>query len=198
MGETRRSSRRSPLHSVTGENKLAFTLLAQRVPLAASAQTDDESEALLFGVAGFLDAPDLGVYPGETRGYVRELWDRWWPHRDEMARLILPETLAARGQPSIESSATPPRRARGPGQCLALVYPVVVREETRGTRTISFSVSHILSGISITRFRPRRLNTMALIGESRIAEIVANVLLPFFLARGFDIWAAYARIDRHA
>jgi hypothetical protein len=35
---------------------------------------------------------------------------------------------------------------------------------------------------------------MALIGESRIAEILANVLLPLFLAEGFDIWAAYEKL----
>ena len=35
---------------------------------------------------------------------------------------------------------------------------------------------------------------MALIGESRIAEILANVLLPFFLAEGTDVWAEYAKL----
>jgi len=35
---------------------------------------------------------------------------------------------------------------------------------------------------------------MAIIGDSRIAEILANVLLPFFLAEGRDIWSAYEKL----
>jgi hypothetical protein len=35
---------------------------------------------------------------------------------------------------------------------------------------------------------------MALVGESRIAEILANVLLPFFLAEGADVWTAYEKL----
>jgi hypothetical protein len=34
---------------------------------------------------------------------------------------------------------------------------------------------------------------MALIGESRIAEILANVLLPLFFAEGANVWAAYEK-----
>src|SRR5438132_11379330 len=35
---------------------------------------------------------------------------------------------------------------------------------------------------------------MALIGESRIAEILANVLFPFWLADDLKIWPAYAQL----
>src|SRR5437763_6530054 len=75
------------------QNKLAFTLLAQRLPLASLRKNPDDLEAILFGVAGFLAAPDLAAYRDESRGYVRNLWDRWWPHRDEMQRLLLPAKL---------------------------------------------------------------------------------------------------------
>ena len=75
------------------QNKLAFTLLAQRLPLAALRRNHDDIEAILFGVAGFLAAPDLAAYREETRGYLRNLWDRWWPRRDEMQRLILPPKI---------------------------------------------------------------------------------------------------------
>src|SRR5205807_3575809 len=75
------------------ENKLAFTLLAQRLPLASLRKEPDDLEAILFGVAGFLAAPDLAAYRDETRSYVRNLWDRWWPHRDAMQRVVLPANL---------------------------------------------------------------------------------------------------------
>src|SRR6266568_652426 len=72
------------------ENKLPFTLIAQRLPLTLLREKADDSEAMLFGAAGFLEAPDLGIFKRSTREYVRKLWDRWWPHRDEAQRMILP------------------------------------------------------------------------------------------------------------
>ena len=35
---------------------------------------------------------------------------------------------------------------------------------------------------------------MALIGESRVAEILANVLFPFWLGEDIDVWAEYAKL----
>jgi hypothetical protein len=72
------------------ENKLPFTLIAQRLPLKVLRENAEDNEAMLYGVAGFLEGPDLGVFKRSTRDYVRKLWDRWWPHRDEMQRMILP------------------------------------------------------------------------------------------------------------
>ncbi|MDQ2824766.1 MAG: DUF2851 family protein, partial [Verrucomicrobiota bacterium] len=68
------------------ENKFPFTLIAQRLPLKFLREHATDMEALLFGVVGFLEAPDLTIYKRSTREYVRNLWDRWWPHRDEMQR----------------------------------------------------------------------------------------------------------------
>jgi Protein of unknown function (DUF2851) len=58
------------------QNKLAFTLLAQRLSLTSLRKLPDDLEAILFGVAGFLTTPDLAEYRDETRSYVRNLWDR--------------------------------------------------------------------------------------------------------------------------
>src|SRR4030095_7307890 len=65
------------------ENKLPFTVLTQRLPLRLLRENVEECEALLFGTAGFLQMPDLDVYKKSARKYVRQLWDRWWPHRDD-------------------------------------------------------------------------------------------------------------------
>src|SRR5438445_395294 len=75
------------------ENKLPFTLLAQRLPLKLLRRQSTDCEALLFGIAGFLQASDLDVYERSTRKYVRQLWDNWWPQRDGLQRLILPAKL---------------------------------------------------------------------------------------------------------
>src|SRR5213596_1102889 len=72
------------------ENKLPFTLLAQRFPLRLLRENIADCEALLFGAGGFLETPDLDIYDKSAREYVRQLWDRWWPHRDDLKRLVLP------------------------------------------------------------------------------------------------------------
>jgi len=75
------------------QNKLPFTLLAQRLPLRLLRANSIDAEAMLFGVAGFLQASDLDVYERSARKYVRQLWDRWWPHRDALQQLILPAKI---------------------------------------------------------------------------------------------------------
>src|SRR6478609_1230850 len=72
------------------ENKLPFTLLTQRLSLPLLRENVEDCEALPFGAAGFLETPDLDIYKKSAREYVRQLWDRWWPHRDDLERLILP------------------------------------------------------------------------------------------------------------
>ncbi|HEY5990977.1 MAG TPA: DUF2851 family protein, partial [Candidatus Udaeobacter sp.] len=57
------------------ENKLPYTLLAQRLPLRLLRENVENCEALLFGAAGFLETPDLDTYRKSAREYVRQLWD---------------------------------------------------------------------------------------------------------------------------
>src|SRR5207237_3056221 len=75
------------------QNRLPFTLLAQRLPLAFLRKRREDAEAMLFGVAGFLDAPDLDAQRKSTRSYLRSLWDRGWNYPDKFWRLVLPGKL---------------------------------------------------------------------------------------------------------
>jgi hypothetical protein len=72
-------------------NKLPFTLLAQRLPLKLLRKSN--ADALLFGVSGFLPATDLGSFDTPTRAYLRGLWEKWWPQRAEFERLTLAPDL---------------------------------------------------------------------------------------------------------
>jgi hypothetical protein len=67
-------------------NKLPFQLLAQRVPLSDAASA--RGEALLFGVAGFLEKPEPPA--GAARTEVAELWSSWWKLRAARSNSILP------------------------------------------------------------------------------------------------------------
>jgi hypothetical protein len=202
------------------ENKLPFTLIAQRLPLKLLREKPDESEAMLFGVAGFLEAADLDVFKGSTRKYVRTLWDRWWPHRDAMHRMILPAkvwrlsgtrplnhpqrrvaALAMLVQKwpvfrrSIDIAArfrlpSPQPSPRGRGD------PFSHREKVRMRAPNDFlgRLDHPFWNFHYTLTSDAASRKMALIGESRVAEILANVLFPFWLADDLEIWPAYAQL----
>jgi len=53
------------------ENKLPFMLIAQRLSLRSLLGKMADAEAILFGLAGFLESPDLAVYKKSAKNYVR-------------------------------------------------------------------------------------------------------------------------------
>lgn len=174
------------------ENKLAFTLLAQRIPLALLRSSAGDAEALLFGTAGFLDAADLGVYAGDTRAYVRALWDTWWLRREPLRRLILPRKLWK------FSGARPlnhPQRRVAALAALALKWPQFLKAlSSREHRTIGeffASLHHFYWDFHYSLRSEAATKPMALIGESRVTDILANVVFPLHVAEGYDIWPAY-------
>lgn len=178
------------------QNKLPFTLMAQRISLAALRAHPDNAEALLFGVAGFLAATDLSLYENDTRGYVRGLWDRWWPQRDEMERLVLRPTLWR------FTGARPlnhPQRRLGALAAIAREWPGLIK--SLGTDEAASSTSDFLLGITDPFWNRHYTLTsdpapkeMALIGKSRVAEILANVVFPFLAAQGAEPWPDYEKL----
>ena len=178
------------------QNKLPFTLLAQRMPLAPLRQRGDDAEALLFGIAGFLEVPDLSIYETETRGYLRSLWDRWWPHRDEMRRLVLPPTLWRL------SGARPlnhPQRRLGALATIASEWPrfmdsLGAEDPIAATRQFLLGLTHPYWTQHYTLTSAAAATEMALVGDSRAAEILANVIFPFLTAQGADVWPGYHKL----
>ncbi|MDQ6626530.1 MAG: DUF2851 family protein, partial [Verrucomicrobiota bacterium] len=177
------------------QNKLPFTLLAQRLPLARLRDRADDAEALLFGVAGFLAASDLGVYEHETRAYVRTLWDRWWRQRDAMQRLVLPAQLWS------FSGARPlnhPQRRLGALAALAASWPALTKRisarDSAGVETFLTDLAHPFWNWHYTLTSDATTRQMALIGSSRAAEILANVVFPFLWAEGAELWGDYEKL----
>jgi len=164
------------------ENKLPFTLLAQRLPLKLLRQQSTDSEALLFGIAGFLQAPDLDAYERSTRKYVRQLWDNWWPHRDDLQRLILPAKL---WRLSGTRPLNHPQRRVAALATLAHNWPAFQRSSGKRSSSVASDffqgLEHPFWNSHYTLTAEASPKEMALIGESRIAEIMANVLFPFWL-----------------
>lgn len=178
------------------ENKLPFTLIVQRFPLKMLRKNLDDVEAILFGIAGFLETPDLAIYKKSAKNYVRELWDRWWPHRDELQRLILPAKIW-------KLSSTRP--ANHPQRRLAALS-ILVREWPAFRRSLgkqnAAAVEKCFAGLdhSFWKFRytltaDASAEPMALVGESRVADILANVIFPFWHAEDVNVWADYAKLS---
>src|SRR5213596_3427604 len=185
------------------ENKLPFTLLAQRAPLRLLRENVQNCEALLFGGAGFLETSDLDIYKKSAREYVRQLWDGWWPHRDELQRLILPAN-------SWRLSSTRP--VNHPQRRLAALA-VLARDWSRLLRASGKSsidaandffqaLEHPFWNFHYTLTAPASPKKMALIGDSRVADILANVLFPFWAAHDLEastspntrLWTEYAKL----
>jgi hypothetical protein len=177
------------------ENKLPFTLLAQRLPLKFLREHSAEAEALLFGVAGFLQAPDLDVYARSTRKYVRNLWDRWWPHRDELQRLILPREV---WKISSTRPANHPQRRLAALAALAINWATFAKRlskrDQRALTDFLLGLQHSFWNSHYTLTAKASPNEMALIGESRAAEILANVYYPFAFSEGRDIWSEFSKL----
>ncbi|CAN5497442.1 DUF2851 family protein [soil metagenome] len=179
------------------QNKLPFTLIAQRLSLATLRAHSTEAEALLFGVAGFLRAPDLTIYNEQTRGYVRGLWDLWWPHRDAFERLVVPATLWS------YAGARPlnhPQRRLGALCAIAQEWPaftasLAADEAAHRTETFLRELHHPFWDRRYTLTSDAAAKAMALVGKSRVTEIFANVVFPLLYPQNTAaVRSAYAKL----
>jgi Protein of unknown function (DUF2851) len=178
------------------ENKLPFTLIAQRISLRALRKRLGEAEAILFGVAGFLENSDLDVYKRSARNYLRQLWDCWWPHRDELQRLILPRktwklsSTRPVNHPQRRLAALSLLAGRWPGFRRSLDKRIVA-----AVNKFFNSLDHPFWRTHYTLTANSASDVMALVGESRVADILANAIFPFWQAENPDgIWPAYAKL----
>jgi len=177
------------------ENKLPFTLIAQRIPLKNLRKNIDDAEAILFGLAGSLETPDLEVYKRSAKNYVRELWDRWWPHRDELQRLILPAKV---WKLSSTRPTNHPQRRLAALSILARQWPAFRRSlgkhSAKAVAKFFDTLDHPFWKNHYTLTADASPEAMALVGEARSADILANVVFPFWRVEDVDLWSDYAKL----
>ena len=171
-------------------NKLPFTLLAQRLPLRLLRKGD--ADALLFGVSGFLPASDLGGFDAPTRSYLRGLWERWWPRRAEFERLaVAPKLWRMGGQ----------RPANHPQRRLAALAEIVrhwpkiraLRDRCEPDAIHEFfaKLGDDYWDFHYTVSSKPAAKRMALVGESRVTEMLANVFFPLAIAADETRWTGF-------
>jgi hypothetical protein len=162
-------------------NKLPFQLLAQRVPASLAARP--RGEALLFGLACFLEKPDPPA--GPARAEASALWRAWWKQRAACTRSILPRNAwhLAGLRP-----ANHPLRRLGALAAIARRWKTVRAALESGDleplQQVLGSLTHPFWSYHTTFHSPRRKTPLALLGADRIREIHANLALPLAVANG--------------
>ncbi len=161
-------------------NKLPFTLLAQRLPLKLLRKHD--ADALLFGVSGFLPATDLTAFDSPTRAYLRGLWEQWWPRRGDFERLTLePGLWKLAGQRPVNH---PQRRLAALAQIVAhwpKIRALAKRCEPAAIREFFAKLTDEYWDFHYTVSSKSAAKRMALVGDSRVTDMLANVFFPLAL-----------------
>lgn len=192
-------------------NKLPFRLLAQRFPLsalrrptssssAAAAADNSLIEPFLFAGSGFLAATDLGAMPGDTRGYLRDLWEQWWPHRADNERLVIPRQFwTLKGTRPVNH---PQRRVAALAEIVRnwpIVQSLAESGDIAAIRAYFARLRHPYWDFHYTlSSQPSRVR-MALVGQTRVTDMLANVFYPAAISAGSAtvaprLWQSYRAV----
>lgn len=162
-------------------NRLAMTLLAQRLPVHELVKQGEVAESILFGASGFLSSEIYDQAPPESREYLRGLWECWWRVRDDF------EPVPERRIPWAFSGIRPVNHPQRRLSCLAEVLRHW-REFKKSCKSLD-GVAEFLAARShpywshhYTVKSKRSERKLALIGQDRIRDFQINHLLPERLA----------------
>lgn len=158
-------------------NSTPFLLAAQRIGLRDAGSS--VGEALLFGVAGFLEPRSFDDADEITRRYLKPLWDHWWTVRDALSRLVLPSSIWKMS--GLRPSNHPHRRL---GALFALArdfndLQVAIRNEgSNGFLRFFETLSHPYWSHHWNLRAAKLGRSMALVGADRAGDLMINALLP--------------------
>lgn len=181
-------------------NKLVMAVLAQRLPLTMLRRHERvEREALLFGVAGFLDPSQFeAAADAEARRYLKALWDHWWKHRS--GHEPEPDRRLAWKLSGTRPTNHPQRRVAA---LAALVndwqkFRQRVTDSglsgaawSRGLGDFLNQLSHDYWCHHYTLKASPSARPLALIGPDRVRDLLGNVLFPAAIPGRLELWEAY-------
>lgn len=176
-------------------NKVPFTILSQRLPFSFLRKHKEDLEALLFGVAGFLDAADFTAFDLETRTYLRGLWDRWWKLRGRHAAIMLPQN--AWRLASVRPANHPQRRIAALAQIVRhwhKLSSLVKDGEVKSIAEFFDALSDDYWDFHYTLTSKKSRARMALVGPSRVNDMLANVIYPLVIASHPERWKDYLKL----
>ena len=161
-------------------NKLPFALLSQRLPLRLLHKNKDQADALLFGAAGFIDSTDLSLFDSEARSYLRALWGKWWARRIEFQRFALDGSQWRFN--GLRPANDPHRRVAALIQLASRwgeVRALARRCRVAAIRKFFSSLCDEFWDYRYSFHSVKQSKPIALVGDSRVNEMLANVFFPF-------------------
>jgi len=182
-------------------NPQPFTLISQRLPLKKLLKLDAaKREALLFGVSGFLESLRVEDTEPKTRVYLRQLWSHWWKVRNDCLRW-LDERQVPRWKLAATRPGNHPQRRLGALAAMLNVWPHIVAplaDATRWTqaawRESLLALMHEFWTTHYTLLANPASKPLALIGETRVQEMLANVAYPLLVPERTRLWAEYLEL----
>lgn len=179
-------------------NQQPFVILTQRLPLKRLLKlAAPEREALLFGVSGFLDKIRLEDTQGATRGYLRQLWSEWWKQRDACARWLEP-SQRPRWQVVATRPGNHPQRRLGALAAMLADWKRLCAPLADSTRWVQAAWTGALAALThefwsghYTLTSEPAKKPIALVGETRVHEMLANVAYPLLVPERTRLWAEY-------
>lgn len=182
-------------------NEHPFMLTSQRLPLKRLLKLDAvKREALLFGVGGFLELIRADDTDGETRGYLRQLWSEWWKQRNDCLRWLDDRQLPRWRLSGIRPGNHPQRRIGAFAAMLNAWSPIVapLADATRWSRAAwheaLLALTHEFWSTHYTLLANPAARPLALIGETRVQEMLANVAYPLLVPERTRLWAEYLEL----
>ncbi|WP_435895921.1 DUF2851 family protein [Oceaniferula spumae] len=178
-------------------NKLAMTLLAQRLPIDMLKGNPESAESIIFGAAGFLSAEIHDRAAADSRDYLRGLWETWWQVRDDY------EPVPERAIPWKLSGIRPVNHPQRRLACLARIVSLWkefsrICLTTSGAEPLSRffeELNHPYWNHHYTLTSKRSDKDLALLGPDRLRDFQINHLLPVHLeADRPAAWEYYQKI----
>jgi len=184
-----------------GREEAVYQALARALGYRNNQQPFTEKrEALLFGVSGFLEPVRAEDTQPETRAYLRQLWSQWWKLRNDCLRWLddrqLPRWKLAATRPGNH-----PQRRLGALAAMLNVWPRIVAPLADATRWSQaawreslLALTHEFWSTHYTLLAGPASKPIALVGETRVQEMLANVAYPLLVPERTRLWAEYLEL----
>ncbi len=182
-------------------NQQAFVLLAQRLPLRSLLRKESsEREALLFGVGGFLSSIPFDQSKDATRDYLRSLWEHWWKLSGEFARWA-ERGFDVKWNLKATRPGNHPQRRLGALAAMLSAWPRVMGPLKRAGAWHRDTWTETLEGLAhpywshhYTLTAAPAARPVALVGGTRVQEMLANVVYPLLVPERPGLWAEYLEL----
>ena len=174
-------------------NKVPFLILAQRVTLHRLRRDSEAAEAILFGLAGFLESADPSKNLLLPNHYATSLWTHWWKMRSELHSLVL---AAEHWKLGGSRPANHPHRRLGTLAVLASRWSEFRKQSNDLMKVCDWfeDLTHSFWDFHYTLHSSASSARIGLLGKARVKEILANVLFPLVAFAGTTDWEAYKSV----